>query len=83
MGKSNASQYANFGSLPLGSPWVLYMNHSFSKSLSLHIILVLKLCCEDSPIGGFCQDAIFGYLRDMITKFIFLFYVQNMIFFDE
>ena len=35
---------------------------SFSKSLSLHIILVLKLCCEDSSMGGFCQDAIFGYL---------------------
>lgn len=47
---------------PLGSPWVLYMNHSFSKSLSLHIILVLKLCCEDSSMGGFCQDASFGYL---------------------
>ena len=54
---------------PLGSPWVLYMNHSFSKSLSLHIILVLKLCCEDSSMGGFCQDASFGYLHLLSFKF--------------
>lgn len=27
-----------------------------------HIILVLKLCCEDNSMGGFCQGAILGYL---------------------
>lgn len=46
----------------LGLSWVLYINHNSSKSLSLHIILVIKLCCEDNFMGSLCQDGSFGYL---------------------
>lgn len=60
---------------PLCSPWVLYMNYSFSESasesLSLHIILVLKLCFEDSSMGGFCQDVILGYLHFHVLNVIY------------